>query len=71
LHLRFEMNVSMFVNGGGGRALLIGMLFCPPQREAQQLMASQITTNPKPVNDFSHLPSTAKTVFIQKIVDTV
>lgn len=57
-------------NRSAGRALLIGMLFCPPQREAQ-LMASQITTNPKPVNDVSLLTSTAKGAFIQRIVETM
>lgn len=36
-------------------------------------MASQITTNPKPVNDVSLLTSTAtaKGEFIQRIVETV
>lgn len=57
-------------NGSAGRALLIGRLFCRRQREAQ-LMASQITTNPKPVNDVSLLTSTAKGAFIQRIVGTI
>lgn len=51
-----------------GRAPLIDRLFCLRQREAL-LMASPVTTNPKPVNDVSSVTSTANGAPVQKIVE--